>query len=485
MKKRKLIISLAYLLTLTSCDLDILNRSGSSNSYYNQLEDYYSQMINGFSDYNISIPDELISELTQPSKVLYIGDSKEDNDSFAGLDLFSSSTYTADVTYYTDDDENLPYSYADLSAYDAIILSDIDVSAFEHASEFVTSLNKTVKETGTNLLTLGDVKLHTYSSDADSDDELAVPAYITTFEELLPIDYQERVNAFEFCVDTSGSMATDSRLEKVKNGLKKAIDLLHEDDYFGLVSFETESKIVSQIRTSYNRSYILRKINSLQEGGSTYMDPGLVNSYKQLKDIKSGNKHIITLSDGQPFETKDTLYKRTKMIANQDITCSFINICDSSSSSISLLKNLANYGGGTYKYCSNATQIASTIANIVEEYLTEGEIVAPSDISLTDLGKDILGDINNNTNTRLDGFYRGETKDDATELVSVKTTETKTDEEGEEYEEDVTYPLISAKTQGQGTVASFTSSLSSDWTIDFRKSDYGQAILKGLAALLR
>ena len=114
-----------------------------------------------------------------------------------------------------------------------------------------------------------------------------------------------------------------------------------------------------------NKAAIVKNIKKLTTEGGTTMGPALKECGKQLANFEGDYKYIVTLSDGEPFDSESELKKIVLSLSNQGITTSFINIENTDSTAVALLKKLATVGGGMYKYVKSATALGAAMREMI------------------------------------------------------------------------------------------------------------------------
>lgn len=475
-------------LSVTCAGKEVFSKNTNINPGLNTFTTTISQAEAGTYEYEVKITGgsdsyqenntrKFSQTYSTDMNILFIGDTEEDTDAYKALNVYGSDVK---VTYMDSNTENIPYKLEDLIGYDQIILSNFDIPEYfvdsgdtSKGEEFVSSLETLVRVHGKSVLTFGDTHSSTLNENSDN-------LFMSNFNTFLPVQYDaDEAKAIVFLIDNSGSMATDSRIEKAKKGAIACLDELDENDFVSVVTFETNVALVQPLTSVKNKATITRNINKIQSAGSTYMDPGLALAKKQLEGSNCEYKYVITLSDGQPFEANETLYKRVKTLANANITCSFINISDNSSSSITLLRTMANYGNGVYKYISSASQIMTAMKELVvgeinSTYIDDDEY----EITYREYNDSVLEGTNHNLNN-IYGFNYARIRSAATTVLTVNYQE-ESQEEDSEALTSITVPLYAYWTYGKGTVASFAGSLSSEDTQDLRKSTAGKKFFNNM-----
>ena len=212
-------------------------------------------------------------EISDDFKVLLIEGAKEDRSALANLGLFGEKT---EVTEYIYNSTKIPYTLENLLKYDEVILSDVDLSKMANNVELVTNLRTLVSAYGKSLLTFG--QNHTGPSTETFE----------LYKEMLPVQYESQdQKAVILNIDVSGSMETDNRLTKAKQGAIACVDILEENDYVGIVAFSDEGEVIQPLTTKKNRPTIVSNINAMQTIGGTQMGAGLTKCDALLKTSTS------------------------------------------------------------------------------------------------------------------------------------------------------------------------------------------------------
>ena len=103
-----------------------------------------------------------------------------------------------------------------------------------------------------------------------------------------------------FVIDTSGSMARESRLELVKDSLRTLVRGLDHGDSVAIVTFGDEARVVLGPTRPTDDGEILRAIDELQPGGSTNLEAGLQLGYDLARKglTEGGVDRVVLASDG-------------------------------------------------------------------------------------------------------------------------------------------------------------------------------------------
>ena len=178
--------------------------------------------------------------------------------------------------------------------FQAVILNNVPLN--DLTNNFGSKLNDYIKAGGSFLM-IGGNKSFGLGGYKD-----------TIFEDLLPVNLltpekiQKRVNvALELVLDKSGSMKQRQRMDYTKLAAKSVIAALKEDDYFGIIGFDSQPFIalpITQLKSG-GRQKAEQRIQLLFPNGGTNLYPALDAARSELEKAKAGKKHIIILTDGQ------------------------------------------------------------------------------------------------------------------------------------------------------------------------------------------
>ena len=160
-----------------------------------------------------------------------------------------------------------------------------------------------------------------------------------------------------FVIDVSGSMGYDNRLELVKESLRMLVNQLTNRDRIGIVAYGSQARVVLQPTGIERRNDILRAINSLRPGGSTYAEAGLKRGYNMANSqyVSGHSNRIILCSDGVANVgqvSPDAIMAQVNRYANKGITLSTFGYGMGNYNDV-LLEKLAQKGNGKYAYVND------------------------------------------------------------------------------------------------------------------------------------
>ena len=226
----------------------------------------------------------------------------------------------------------------DLDDYYAIILDDLLES---EVNDKVSGLMDYVSE-GDGLVVLGGKSSYDYGSYKDS-----------LFEKLLPVmvgsaERKEGDTNIIILMDISSS--TGSMVDGVKVvDIEKALTIstlqdLKSDTNVGVIAFNTQAYLVSELSPLYKKVDLVEKIESVVDGGGTYIYAGMKEAMDYL-DRTVGSKVMIIISDGIT-QLPNVVYEGARMAVDKGIRIFTVGVGEYSDEDI--LANIASIGNGAY-----------------------------------------------------------------------------------------------------------------------------------------
>ena len=239
--------------------------------------------------------------------------------------------------------DKMPAAADKLDAYDAVVISDVDRKDF--TEQQMQAVATYVRDLGGGFLMAGGE--NTYGKDGYTG---------STIEEILPVTFEtdkERQSiAMVVVLDRSGSMA-GAKMDLAKEATKAPLDLLKEDDHFGVLTFDYNFQWALKIAPAKNKDAMRDTISKIVATGNTNIYPALREAYEQLKETEGETKHIILLSDGQT-PAEDFKGLSTEMLKDK-ITVSTVAV--TAASDRVLMENIATWGGGRAYYVENPQNV--------------------------------------------------------------------------------------------------------------------------------
>ena len=174
------------------------------------------------------------------------------------------------------------------------------------------------------------------------------------------LEEQRQDATLVFTIDVSGSMAREDRLELVKQSLRLLVDEIRSDDRVAIVTYGDRGSVLLEATAGRHKGEILRAIDSLQPGGSTYVEDGLKVAYRLAADeIEPGRiTRVMVLSDGVGNVGNtgaDSILKEIREQVDQGITLTTIGFGMGNYNDV-LMERLANDGDGAYYYVDTLSE---------------------------------------------------------------------------------------------------------------------------------
>ena len=163
-----------------------------------------------------------------------------------------------------------------------------------------------------------------------------------------------------FTIDVSGSMAREDRLDLVKQSLRLLVDELGSDDKVAIVVYGDRGSVLLEATEARERGKILKAIDSLQPGGSTYVEDGLKVAYKLAVDEVEPNRitRVMVLSDGVGNVGNtgpDSILRQVQEYVDRGVTLTTVGFGMGNYNDI-LMEQLANDGDGAYYYVDTLSE---------------------------------------------------------------------------------------------------------------------------------
>jgi len=237
----------------------------------------------------------------------------------------------------------------DLSGFSVVILNN--VARADLGAAGMQKINEFVKRGGGAIMIGGDRSF-------------GLGGYIDTpIADLLPVELvppqteKKRLNvAVQLVIDKSRSMATDDKIEFVKDAAREVIKNLKDEDYVGIIGFDATPFIVVRLaQLASSREQAMDRVGRIFASGRTNLMPAIDEARRALDRVQAGRKHMIVLTDGKIPDEGPFYLQLTDQLRTSGITTSTVMLGDESD--IGMLRDMAKRGGGSFYQTSDANAL--------------------------------------------------------------------------------------------------------------------------------
>jgi Ca-activated chloride channel family protein len=162
------------------------------------------------------------------------------------------------------------------------------------------------------------------------------------------------VSNLVFLIDVSGSMQPENKLPLVKQGIRRLVDQLGENDRVGIVVYAGASGLALDSTNATQKDVILSAIENLQAGGSTNGGEGIQLAYALARKhfIQKGTNRVILCTDGDFNVGITDQNDLTRLIEEESKSGVFLSVLGFGMGNLkdSTLEKLADKGNGNYAY---------------------------------------------------------------------------------------------------------------------------------------
>ncbi|MEE9322188.1 MAG: von Willebrand factor type A domain-containing protein [Granulosicoccus sp.] len=166
---------------------------------------------------------------------------------------------------------------------------------------------------------------------------------------------------FVFLIDVSGSMASEDKLDLLKNGFSYFVDQLSDADRVAIVTYAGTAGIILDSTPGSEKQTIKHAIDSLGSGGSTAGAQGIVTAYEiaQQYMIADGNNRIVLGTDGDFNVGPSSQEELVNLIEEKRELGIYLTVLGVGRGNLhdAQLEQIANNGNGTYEYIDSLEQL--------------------------------------------------------------------------------------------------------------------------------
>lgn len=196
------------------------------------------------------------------------------------------------------------------------------------------------------------------------DRSFGLGGYIDTpIADMLPVELlppqteKKRLNvAVQLVIDKSRSMATDDKIEFVKDASREVIRNLKDEDFIGIIGFDATPFIVVRLaQLASSRDQAMDRVSRIFASGRTNLMPAIDEARRGLDRVQAGRKHMIILTDGKIPDEGPFYLQLTDQLRASGITTSTVMLGDESD--IGMLRDMAKRGGGSFYQTGDANAL--------------------------------------------------------------------------------------------------------------------------------
>lgn len=246
--------------------------------------------------------------------------------------------------------QGMPESLSDLQNYELLVLSN--VPATDLTQQQMEVARTYVQELGGGFIMLG------------GEQSFGLGGYYkSSLEEILPVrsDFEKEQEkpslAMMLVIDKSGSMDGE-KIEMAKSAARSAVELLGRKDKVGVLAFDGETYVISEMQSANNKGRISDEIARIDAGGGTTMYPAMEMSYEVLMPTSAKLKHVILLTDG--ISSPGDFEGLAQQMVSSKITVSTVAVGEGSD--VALLEEIARVGKGRHYFTTDAAQVPQIFA---------------------------------------------------------------------------------------------------------------------------
>jgi len=331
----------------------------------------------------------------------------------------------------------IPLNIEVLDAYDAVMLSDVARNTLN--DQQMRTMATYVRDLGGGFILAGGE--NNYGEGGYSK---------TIIEEVLPVTFEAKKEkpesvAMIVVLDKSGSMG-GQKIELAKEATKAPLQLLKDEDRFGVVAFDYNFYWPVRLQSVSNRTQIIQAISSIIAGGETNIYPALREAFIQLTGASTEVKHVILLSDGRSLP--DDFQGLTQKMAEAKITVSTVAVGNGADRE--LLANIATWGKGRTYYLEEPTNVPQIFTEETE--LATGKTLREESFKpVVKKNVEAFKGIDFNAAPPLLGYVATKSKDTSEVLLESKRKD----------------PILARWQYGLGKTVAFTSDLKDRWAVDW------------------
>ncbi len=193
--------------------------------------------------------------------------------------------------------------------------------------------------------------------------------YKTAVEDILPVSLELRQEHRKFSIalaivmDRSGSMMADAgggrtKMDMANLGTVGALDMLTSLDEIAVIAVDSQPHVVLEMQyadQAQSRRNDILGIRSM--GGGIFVEEGITAGLRELARAAAETKHLILFADAADSEEPGDFRSYLAKATAAGVTLSVIGLGTESDCDAKLLREIAEAGGGTCQFESDAKEI--------------------------------------------------------------------------------------------------------------------------------
>jgi hypothetical protein len=294
---------------------------------------------------------------------------------------------------------DLPTDSRRLETYAAVILSDVDPRLLSVPA--MNAIESYVSDYGGGLLLAGGESVYGEDGYSDTAIERAMPIWFKA-------EHKPQDLALVIALDKSYSMVGD-KMALAKEASKAALDLLEDDQQFGLLAFDYHFYWPVPIQLASAKDRLRERIAAIEASSPTNIYPALQDVFLSLQQTEAEVKHVILLSDGKTYE--DDYEGLVTEMVEDEITVSTVAV--GGKADRELLSNIAKWGDGRSYFIEDPTRVPEIF--VEETQKAQGITLEEDDEVRSEVRKPIeaLAGLEMETAPALLGYVRTMSKDNS------------------------------------------------------------------------
>jgi len=265
--------------------------------------------------------------------------------------------------YSLDTKTNIP---SNLDSYFGVIIDDLPSSILE---PHVQKLTNYVLD-GNGLVVIGGQRSYDLGDYQKSQFQTLLPVKVG-IGDIKNITSMNIVLIIDISVSSGIGVEGGSAINVEKAQALNILDKLKPEDYVGIIAFNKEAHVISELKPLSQQPDSAVKISRLQNNGGTYLETALIEAQKMLKDA-SGNKNIVIISDGKT-KNPENVKERVIELKQKGVTTYTVGVGPATDEAY--VDNLAMIGGGTYFRVGSVDRLSMVFGNERDVKKTEWNLL--------------------------------------------------------------------------------------------------------------